>query len=423
MKFYHAHKVDADLCRGNMTCMRACPTQAIRVKKGKAVITDDLCVDCGNCIQVCRARAVVPITDTVADVSRFRYKVVVPSSVLYSQFEPDVHPYIIHLALKRLGFDHVADVGMSTMALAKALVRYSEKYKGHLPLISSHCPALVRLVQVRFPDLVDQVLPLDVPREITARDIRRNLPSKLGLKPEEIGIFYIAPCPAKIVSINQPAEKARSWFDGAVSMSDVYSVLIPHVVAIKETFDRRDVPDDFVFHPGWSMMGSLTAADGMKNWLAVSGLDHVTRILNDIESGRLRNIDFVEALTCMLGCIGGTFCVENPYVARANSMKQSIEYEKRIEIDEADVIARFDQGYFKLERPVLPRPTTFFDTDLATSIKRMKEKERVYRKLPQIDCGCCGAPTCMTFAEDFVRGDAELTDCVMLVEKGKHPEE
>jgi hypothetical protein len=125
----------------------------------------------------------------------------------------------------------------------------------------------------------------------------------------------------------------------------------------------------------------------------------------------------------MLGCIGGTFCVENPYVARANSMKQSIEYEKRIEIDEADVIARFDQGYFKLERPVLPRPTTFFDTDLATSIKRMKEKERVYRKLPQIDCGCCGAPTCMTFAEDFVRGDAELTDCVMLVEKGKHPEE
>jgi iron only hydrogenase large subunit-like protein len=423
MKFYHAHKVDTDLCRGNMTCMRACPTQAIRVKNGKAVITEDLCVDCGNCILVCRARAILPITDNVADVSRFKYKVVVPSPVLYAQFEPDVHPYIVHLALKRLGFDRVVDVSTSSIELARALISYMKGYKGHLPLISSHCPALVRLVQVRFPDLVDQVLPLDVPREITARDIRKRLPGELKLKPEEVGIFYIAPCPAKIVSINQPAEKVRSWFDGAVSMSDVYSVLITHVVAIKETFKKADVPDDFVFHPGWSMMGSLTAADGMKNWLAVSGLDHVTRILNDIESGRLRNIDFVEALTCMLGCIGGTFCVENPYVARANSIKQSIEYERRIEIDEADVEARYEAGYFSLEHPVLPRPTTFFDTDLATSIKRMKEKERVYKKLPQIDCGCCGAPTCMAFAEDFVRGEADLTDCIFLIEKTGRPSE
>jgi hypothetical protein len=169
------------------------------------------------------------------------------------------------------------------------------------------------------------------------------------------------------------------------------------------------------------MMGSLTTANGMKNWLAVSGLDHVTRILNDIESGRLRNIDFVEALTCMLGCIGGPFCVENPYVARANTMKQSLEYEKRIEIDDEEVTRKFEAGYFNLEHPVLPRPTTYFDTDLETSIKRMREKERVYKKLPQIDCGCCGAPTCMAFAEDFVRGDADLTDCIFLIERKPGP--
>jgi iron only hydrogenase large subunit-like protein len=417
MKFYHAHKVDVDLCRGHMTCMRVCPTQAIRVRNRKAVISPELCVDCGMCISVCRPKAIVPITDNVAVISRFKHKVVVPSPVLYSQFEPDIHPYIVHMALKEVGFDQVIDVSTSSTALAKALVKYMRVYEGQLPLISSHCPSLVRLVQVRFPDLVDQVLPLDVPREITAREIRRTLPKELGLKPEDIGIFYIAPCPAKIVSINQPAEKARSWFDGAISMSDVYSILLPHVVAAKEKFDTRRVPSEFVFDPGWSMLGSLTMANGVKNWLAVSGVDHVTRILNDIESGRLRNIDFVEAMTCMLGCVGGPFCVENPYVARANSMKQSLEYQKRIEVDEADVTSRFEEGYFNLEHPVLPRPTTYFDTDLETSIKRMKEKERVYKKLPQIDCGCCGAPTCMAFAEDFVLGNAELTDCVFFVEK------
>lgn len=422
MKFYHAHKVDEDLCRGRMTCMRVCPTQAIRVRNGKASISQEMCVDCGMCISVCRQKAIAPITDDVAVISRFKHKVVVPTLVLYSQFEPDVHPYIVHLALKELGFDRVVDVNKSSVALAKAIAKYLQAYRGPFPLISSHCPSLVRLVQVRFPDLVDQVLPLDVPREITAREIRRTLPAELGLEPEEIGIFYIAPCPAKIVSIRQPAEKARSWFDGAISMSDVYSILRPHVVAAKEKFDRRSVPDGFVFHPGWSMLGSLAQADGVKNRLAVSGIDQVTRILNDIESGRLRNVDFVEAMTCMLGCVGGAFCVENPYVARANSLKQSIEYERRIEVDDAEISKNFAEGYFKLEHPVLPRPTTYFDTDLETSIKRMKEKERVYKKLPQIDCGCCGAPTCMAFAEDFVLGIADLTDCIFLTEK-REPQE
>ena len=109
--------------------------------------------------------------------------------------------------------------------------------------------------------------------------------------------------------------------------------------------------------------------------------------------------------------------MENPYIARANSMKQSAEYESRIDVDDAEVSGKFQKGYFNIEHPILPRATTYFDTDIETSIKRMKEKERVYKKLPQIDCGCCGAPTCMAFAEDFVRGDADLTDCIFLVEK------
>jgi CO dehydrogenase/acetyl-CoA synthase gamma subunit (corrinoid Fe-S protein) len=32
--------------------------------------------------------------------------------------------------------------------------------------------------------------------------------------------------------------------------------------------------------------------------------------------------------------------------------------------------------------------------------------------LPKLDCGICGAPTCLTFAEDIVKGEAVLTDCI-----------
>jgi hypothetical protein len=138
------------------------------------------------------------------------------------------------------------------------------------------------------------------------------------------------------------------------------------------------------------------------------------KILDDIENSRLRNVEFVEALACMLGCIGGTFNIENPYVARTNSIKQGERYESRVEIDDAEIERRLDDGYYFTEKPVLPRPTKYFDTDLVTSIKRMKERERVYQKLPQIDCGCCGAPTCLAFAEDLVRGEAKIADCIFL---------
>ena len=185
---------------------------------------------------------------------------------------------------------------------------------------------MVRLIQVKYPDLVEQVRPARrAPGDHRAGDQDARSRPELGLKPEEIGIFYIAPCPAKIVSIKQPAEKARSWFDGAVSSPDVYPAAHPaRRSRSRRQFDETRGARGFLLQRRVVAVGGAHAGRyGMKNWLAVSGLDHVMRILDDIESSRLRNIDFVEALTCMLGCIGGPFCVENPYVARANSIKQS----------------------------------------------------------------------------------------------------
>ncbi len=422
VQYYHAHKVIDDKCQGHMKCLRHCPTGAIRVRGGKTIISEELCVDCGLCISVCPSQAIIPITDSFGEISNFKYKVVVPSPVLYSQFDSSIHPYIIHLALKELGFDEVMDVNTSTAALAKVLLKYITDYNGRLPLISSHCPSILRLIQVKYPDLVELVVPLDVPREVTAREIRKNLPARKGLKPEDIEIIYISPCPAKIVSIKQPAEKEKSWFDGGISIKDVYPILLPHVVAIKKKFDESQIPEDFSFNAGWATLGGITREVKTDNWLAVSGLDHVMKIFDDIENSRLRNIDFVEAHVCMLGCIGGPFSIENPYVARSNSIKQRAKYEKPVKVNEEDVFKKFEEDYYYLEKPVLPRPTKFFDSDLETSIKRMKEIERVYQKLRQIDCGCCGAPTCMAFAEDFVKREVKLTDCIFLAEKEESEE-
>jgi iron only hydrogenase large subunit-like protein len=414
VKYYHAHDVDLSKCRGHMECMRRCPTQAIRVRNGKAAISEELCVDCGHCIEACPEGAVVPTSDIIDGIDRFRYKVIVPSPVLYAQFEPTIHPYIIHQALKRVGFNEVVDVTTSSIALASALEMYLAGYSGRLPLISSYCPCIVRLIQVKYPDLVELIVPFDVPREITARELRKTLPEKLGIAPEELGLFYMATCPAKVVSVKQPAEKKQSWFDAVVSVRDAYSVVVHQVPDLSRHFSEGQVPDDFSFNAEWVTTGSLTRSAGKENWLNVAGLENVTKILDDIENSRLRNIAFIEATAHMLGCVSGPFNVENPYIARANSLRQGEKYQKPITLDPSDIAVKLKENYFTMNEPLLPRPTRYFDTDLETSIKRMKERERVYQKLPQINCGCCGSPTCMAFAEDFVLGAVNLTDCFHL---------
>jgi iron only hydrogenase large subunit-like protein len=416
-KYYHAHRVDPDKCRGHMACMRGCPTQAIRVRNRKAVISEELCVDCGRCLSLCPSGAIVLNADQSPRVHQFKYKVVVPAPALYTQFQAVVHPYVIHLALKQLGFDEVVDVATSAIALGSALVEYVKDYRGRLPLISSHCPSIVRLIQVRYPDLVELIVPMDVPREMTAREIRRTFPARLGLPSEDVGIFYIANCPAKIVSIRQPAEKAKSWFDDVLSIRDTYPILLPHVVGINERFDASMVPEDFSFSSGWVSSGSVIRSVKVEDWLSVSGLGQVMQILDDIENSRLRNVTYVEAMAHMFGCIGGPLNVENPYVAHSNSTKQRHRYERHASNELEDVERKVREGYYSLENPILPRPTEFFDTDLETSIKRMRERERVYQRLRQIDCGCCGSPTCKAFAEDFVRGQVKLTDCIFLSER------
>lgn len=420
-KYYHAHMVVEDKCRGHRTCMRHCPTQAIRVRNGKAVISDELCVDCGECIAVCPENAIVPIPDPVGELSQYKYRVVVPTSVLYSQFGPTVHPWVVQQALKAVGFDEVVDVDMSAAVLATALVKYLKTYQGRLPLISSFCPSIVRLIQVKYPDLVEQIVPLDAPREVTAGEIRRTYPEKLGLPADDIGIVYIVSCPAKIVAVRQPAEKGVSNYNAVISIRDAYSVLLPKVRRLMQDFDESMVPPDFTYSSGWARTGSIIEYAKQDNWLAVSGLENVMRVLDDIENGRLRYIEFIDAMAHSAGCIGGPFCLENPYVARHTSLLQRERFETELKVDEEEVDRRLKNKDYFLSGPILPRATEFFDTDLETSIKRIKERERVFNNLPQYDCGCCGCPTCLAFAEDFVRGRVSLTECVFLSGRAQRP--
>lgn len=417
-RYFHSIRIDTDACSGRMKCMRVCPTQAIRVRDGKAVMLEDKCIDCGECITACPSRAILPLTDPFGELSRFRHTVAIPSPALYAQFGREILPDKILAGLKKLGFDDGFDLAITCGEVSFAIQEYLRDYSGPKPLISNACPTVVRLIQVKYPDLIDQIIPINTPREIAAREIKRKKSRQYGLKEEDIGTFYLTPCPVKMISIRQPAEGGKSHLDGAISISDIYAPLLSAMEGIEKGSYRKALESICILGIGWAMVGGICRTLRLKNSLAVSGLPEILKVFDDIERGKLRNIDFIEAYSCTQGCVGGSLTVENLYISYNKILKliETLEYEKiKACPDIREVRSRYRNNYFLMEGKLEPRPLKPLDEDLAVAIRKRKEKEEVYESLPKIDCGACGSPTCLTFAEDVVRGEAELTDCIFNV--------
>jgi len=355
------------------------------------------------------------MTDPFGELTKFRHTVALPSPALYAQFGREILPEKILSGIKKLGFDDAFDLAMTCGEVSFAIQEFLREYKGPKPLISNVCPTVVRLIQVKYPALIDHVIPIDTPRELAAREIKRKKSKQLKLKEKEIGTFYLTPCPVKMISIKQPAEKGKSDIDGAISISDIYGPLLSAMEGIEKGSYRKALESICILGIGWAMVGGICRTLRLKNSLAVSGLVEILKVFDDIERGKLRNIDFIEAYSCTQGCVGGSLTVENLYISYNKILKliETLEFEQiKACPDIREVRKLYSQKYFFIEGKLEPRPLKPLDKDIAKAIKKRKEKEDIYESLPKIDCGACGAPTCLTFAEDVVRGEAELTACV-----------
>jgi Fe-S-cluster-containing hydrogenase component 2 len=394
-----------------MRCLRACPTQAIRIRGGAATLLEDRCIDCGECVRVCPNHAFLPRTSSPGDISGFRHTIAFPSPVFYSQFGKDVSPAMILSALKTCGFDDACDVTAASEAVNFAIQEYLDSTPGPRPLISPFCPAIVRLVQVRYPNLLDHLIPLESPMEIAAREAKRSAMKTLGLQEHEIGAIYLTPCPAKMVALKDPPRKRDSHLDGAVPIAQIY----PHVVhALARAEHSNGAGEVSGLGLGWPILGGQVASLRAEERIAIAGLPDVMRVFDEIENGKLRDIQYIECHSCPTACVGGALTVENPYIARGRVLRLLEQFGRRPAQDPDRLRALYHEDYFALRGSIAPSPVQPLDNDIARAIQKMHRRNRLFETLPGIDCGACGAPTCMAFAADVIRGEADPETCVFL---------
>ena len=412
--FTHSVKVDDAKCIGCVACMKVCPTKAIRIREKKARISYDRCIDCGGCLRVCPHNAIMPLTTQLSDLGRFKFKIALPSPVLYTQFGQEVMPNEVLAILKEIGFDHVYDEALVCEMNSVATEEYLDENKSPRPIISSICPVVVRLIQRVFPSLCPHILPIEPPREIAAKNLRDEVSKQHHFKSEDIGIIHITPCSAKMVSINHPESMAKSHLDGAISIREVYNKIMMKLKAHTGMLMMQTQTRISGIGIGWAIEGGEIRGLKHTNTVSVSGLLDTIRILEDVESGRLKNIEYLECLICPDGCIGGPLTVENRFVAKSNVLRLIRHFGGKKRVNSDLVKKLYKENFFSFKWAVEPKSFPPLDKDRNVAIQKLKLKEELIKKLPGTDCGVCGAPDCKTLAEDVVRGEARLEDCIYI---------
>jgi len=148
-KYFHAIQILEDNCTGCTACVRVCPTEAIRVRDRKASIDPTRCIDCGNCVTACQFHAIIPRSDPLDIINKFKYKVAVLSAAYFGQFTEDISYPVAKAAILELGFDEVAEEAVITDFMVRMIREYIRSNRDKRPILSSHCPAVVRLIQVK----------------------------------------------------------------------------------------------------------------------------------------------------------------------------------------------------------------------------------------------------------------------------------
>jgi iron only hydrogenase large subunit-like protein len=414
--FHHALQINEKACVGCMHCMKKCPTQAIRMRGGKAKLLSNCCIDCGECFDACPHSAIFVKHDDLNDIFNYDYRIALVPAVLINQFKDDIPTPLIYQVIKELGFTHIFEIEQTADFLIEEIRKYAVEHAHIKPLISSFCPAVVRLIQVKFPSLTENLMLLKPPVDLSAMYWKQTL-KKQGVPENKIGLFYITPCAAKIAALKTPVGEDHSQVTGVVNMDFIYNRVL------RKIKEEHRVETENIEPSKISSRASLwSTTEGEKKHmlgraLAIDGIHNISEFLEKVENEELPDVDYLELRACDESCAGGILLTGNRFLTvermkkRAENISKTETQNNRFEIDKD--IADYIRNNMKGEK-ILPRSMVVLDENRSIAMKKMALIRDLMKQLPGVDCGACGAPSCQALAEDIAKVDATLTNCIFL---------
>lgn len=396
--------------------MKKCPTEAIRIEKGHAQVDSNKCINCGLCMKVCPHHAIGVQQTPMDTLYLYKCRVAIVPAAFFSQFDDSITVSMICAALYDIGFTHIylGELGADIIEL----LNLNSKNINDQLVISNLCPSVNDLIIKKYPSLFSNLSIVKPPCQITAEFARLELKNR---NQEEIGVFYLTPCPAKI-----SCTTSTTPYNGVLNFDTVFN-LVSSTISKKKKFYQmeKNIVPNLPIATKDSVQVALSGGESKiqkGRTLAISGISNVIEFLEELEEMDSSDfqVDFLELKACTEGCVGGILTQRNRFMAseRLRHWAQNLPDELPENMKKRILKYQTEIEEFAIEKPIETKSLSL-DDDLEKAIHKFEKVRKIIRALPCIDCGLCGAPTCKALAEDIAQGEASIRQCAVLRMKNK----
>jgi len=383
----------ADRCRDCRRCLTACPTGAMRVRDARPMVLEHLCIDCTRCIAACGPGA-LSIEDEltgIGDVAAPESTLLAVPPAFLAGFPEHGDPAAVFAELRRLGFAGVELVWGYERALRAAAVAAAAADPEKRPVIAPVCPAVVDLVELRFPSLIPYLLPLASPWEALAG-------AHVGRR-----TAFVVSCPSQRTSLLLALGDAAVHEDDAAPLVEFLTPALLRQAVLSGLAGGHGEGRPAATPQGGRATAATEADPLPDGLLRVAGVTHVVAVLEQLENGLLRGVDVIEPYVCDGGCFGSPLLASDPYLAQHEWDRHAAALQASGALTAGTTAPR--------SRPYAARPGIRLDGDMARAIQKLARLDQITRSLPGKDCGACGAPECAALAEDVVMERATRSCC------------
>lgn len=307
-------------------CIKGCSANAISLdEQKKATIDYDKCIGCGNCVYQCPFGAIVDksyILDAMQIIKSSRkgdfraYAIIAPSIV--SQFTYAKIGQIVS-GIKKVGFHDVIEVALGADMVS---LKESAELKEKGFLTSSCCPAFVRYVKTRFPELAPLISSNSSPMVEIAKFIKRT--------DKTAKVVFIGPCISKKEEFLQ--KEASDAVDCVITFEELQALFDGLNILVEQLPEE---PLDNASYYGRIFARSGGLSEAVESMLKEdSDFDFKPQVCNGLEQCKVAllktksgkaDFNFIEGMACEGGCIGGAGCLHHG----VGSRKEVDEYGKQ----------------------------------------------------------------------------------------------
>ena len=290
-------------------CKRLCPVDAISYDEyGICVIDEQKCIRCGQCLHSCPFGAIgskCSVLDVIQAIKDGKQVFAMCAPAIEGQFGDKITMAAIRAAMKKAGFADMVEVGLGgDMTAAYESAEWAEAMEEGKKMTTSCCPAFINLLMRHYPAVFENNMSSIVsPMCAVSRFLKARHPDCVTV--------FVGPCIAKKSESQEMGIEGNA--DYVLTFGEVTSMLEGkdiEIVPVEESYQESSV-----FGKGFASSGGVSNAviecmkergqdtDKIKVRKCAGGKDCIVGV-KLLSMGKLPE-DFIEAMICEGGCVGG----------------------------------------------------------------------------------------------------------------------